>query len=100
MRISDWSSDVCSSDLFSEHHESHAASAFFPSPFEEAAILTLDGVGEWSTTTPRHGQDNHLRLTHAIRFPHSLGLLYSAFTSYTGFPVNSGEFTAIGRAHV
>lgn len=84
--------------VFADHHESHAASAFFPSPFEEAAILTLDGVGEWSTTTMGHGQGNKLRLTHEIRFPHSLGLLYSAFTYYTGFRVNSGEYKVMGLA--
>lgn len=84
--------------VFADHHESHAASAFFPSPFEEAAILTLDGVGEWSTTTMGHGKGNRLRLTHEIRFPHSLGLLYSAFTYYTGFRVNSGEYKVMGLA--
>jgi carbamoyltransferase len=84
--------------IFADHHESHAASAFFPSPFEEAAILTLDGVGEWSTTTLGYGRGNHLRLTHEIRFPHSLGLLYSAFTYYTGFLVNSGEYKVMGLA--
>jgi len=84
--------------LFTDHHESHAASAFFPSPFDEAAILTLDGVGEWATTTIGHGHGNRLRLTHEIRFPHSLGLLYSAFTYYTGFRVNSGEYKVMGLA--
>jgi len=84
--------------VFADHHESHAASAFFPSPFDDAAILTLDGVGEWSTTTLGHGQGNRLRLTHEIRFPHSLGLLYSAFTYYTGFRVNSGEYKVMGLA--
>ncbi|HEY6167024.1 MAG TPA: carbamoyltransferase [Verrucomicrobiae bacterium] len=84
--------------VFADHHESHAASAFFPSPFEEAAILTLDGVGEWSTTTLGHGRGNRIRLTHEIRFPHSLGLLYSAFTYYTGFRVNSGEYKVMGLA--
>jgi carbamoyltransferase len=83
---------------FADHHESHAASAFFPSPFEEAAILTLDGVGEWSTTTLGHGRGNRIRLTHEIRFPHSLGMLYSAFTYYTGFRVNSGEYKVMGLA--
>src|SRR5262249_16210701 len=78
--------------LFLDHHESHAASAFFPGPFEEAAILTLDGVGEWSTTTLGTGRDNRIALTHHLRFPHSLGLLYSAFTYYCGFKVNSGEY--------
>ena len=84
--------------VFTEHHESHAASAFFPSPFEEAAILTLDGVGEWATTTWGVGSGNRIQLTHELRFPHSLGLLYSAFTYYTGFKVNSGEYKVMGLA--
>jgi carbamoyltransferase len=84
--------------LFLDHHESHAASAFFPSPFEEAAILTLDGVGEWTTTSCGVGSGNRLRLTHHLRFPHSLGLLYSAFTYYCGFKVNSGEYKLMGLA--
>src|SRR5262245_61918538 len=84
--------------VFADHHESHAASAFFPSPFEEAAILTLDGVGEWSTTMLGWGHGNRLHLTHEIRFPHSLGLLYSAFTQYIGFRVNSGEYKVMGLA--
>jgi carbamoyltransferase len=84
--------------VFTDHHESHAASAFFPSPFEEAAILTLDGVGEWSTTTYGSGAGNRVRLTHQIQFPHSLGLLYSAFTYYCGFKVNSGEYKLMGLA--
>jgi len=84
--------------IFTDHHEAHAASAFFPSPFEEAAILTLDGAGEWSTTTLGHGRGNRISLTHEIRFPHSLGLLYSAFTYYTGFRVNSGEYKVMGLA--
>jgi carbamoyltransferase len=84
--------------LFCDHHESHAASAFFPSPFEDAAILTIDGVGEWSTTTLGHGRGNKVSLTHEIRFPHSVGLLYSAFTYYTGFKVNSGEYKVMGLA--
>jgi len=84
--------------VFTEHHESHAASAFFPSPFDEAAILTLDGVGEWSTSTIGFGQSNTIELTHEMRFPHSLGLLYSAFTWYTGFRVNSGEYKLMGLA--
>ena len=84
--------------LFTEHHESHAASAFFPSPFKEAAILTADGVGEWATTTIGVGEDNRIRLLHEIRFPHSLGMLYSAFTYYTGFRVNSGEYKVMGLA--
>ena len=84
--------------LFTDHHESHAASAFFPSPFDEAAILTLDGVGEWSTACYGVGRGNRIGLTHEIRFPHSLGLLYSAFTYYTGFRVNSGEYKVMGLA--
>ena len=84
--------------VFTEHHESHAASAFFPSPFEEAAILTMDGVGEWATTTYGTGRGNRVELTHEIRFPHSLGLLYSAFTYFTGFRVNSGEYKLMGLA--
>ena len=84
--------------VFTDHHESHAASAFFPSPFDEAAILTVDGVGEWSTTCMGIGRDNTIQLTHEIRFPHSLGLLYSAFTYYTGFRVNSGEYKVMGLA--
>ena len=84
--------------VFPEHHESHAASAFFPSPFDEAAILTLDGVGEWATTTIGHGKANRISLLQEIRFPHSLGLLYSAFTYYCGFKVNSGEYKLMGLA--
>lgn len=84
--------------VFIDHHESHAASAFFPSPFDEAAILTLDGVGEWSTTCSGVGRGNKIELTDEIRFPHSLGLLYSAFTYYTGFRVNSGEYKVMGLA--
>ena len=84
--------------VFTEHHESHAASAFFPSPFEEAAILTLDGVGEWATTSFGFGRGNRIELTNEIHFPHSLGLLYSAFTYYTGFRVNSGEYKLMGLA--
>ncbi len=84
--------------IFPEHHESHAASAFFPSPFDEAAILTLDGVGEWSTTTRGKGSGHQITLTDQIRFPHSLGLLYSAFTYYCGFKVNSGEYKLMGLA--
>ena len=83
---------------FTEHHESHAASAFYPSPFSEAAILTLDGVGEWATTTMGVGTGNQLSLDQEIHFPHSLGLLYSAFTYYTGFKVNSGEYKVMGLA--
>jgi carbamoyltransferase len=84
--------------VFTEHHESHAASAFFPSPFDEAAILTLDGVGEWATATYGSGRGNRIELTHELRFPHSLGLLYSAFTYFTGFKVNSGEYKLMGLA--
>tara|TARA_Y100001970_G_scaffold17661_1_gene19843 strand:- start:3973 stop:5808 length:1836 start_codon:yes stop_codon:yes gene_type:complete len=83
---------------FSEHHYSHAASAFFPSPYEEAIILTLDGVGEWATTTIAVGKNNNLKMIKEIHFPHSLGLLYSAFTYYTGFKVNSGEYKVMGLA--
>ncbi|HTR87331.1 MAG TPA: carbamoyltransferase [Reyranella sp.] len=84
--------------LFGEHHQSHAASAFFPSPFEEAAILCMDGVGEWATTSLGFGQGNKLEMLKEIHFPHSLGLLYSAFTYYTGFKVNSGEYKVMGLA--
>ena len=84
--------------FFSEHHLSHAASAFFPSPFEEAVILTADGVGEWATTTIALGKSNKLEIKKEIHFPHSLGLLYSAFTYYTGFKVNSGEYKLMGLA--
>ncbi len=84
--------------VFPSHHESHAASAFFPSPFQEAAILTLDGVGEWSTITYGTGSGNQIQLQSEQRFPHSLGLLYSAFTSYCGFRVNSGEYKLMGLA--
>jgi carbamoyltransferase len=83
---------------FANHHESHAASAFFPSPFEEAAILTLDAVGEWATSSIGLGRGNRIKLTHEMRFPHSLGMLYSAFTYYTGFQVNSGEYKLMGLA--
>jgi carbamoyltransferase len=84
--------------LFPEHHVSHAASAFYPSPFKEAAILTMDGVGEWTTTSYGIGIDNRIELYKEIKFPHSLGLLYSAFTYYTGFKVNSGEYKVMGLA--
>jgi carbamoyltransferase len=84
--------------VFCEHHESHAASAFFPSPFEEAAILTLDGVGEWATASFGHGRGHRIDLTHELHFPHSLGLLYSAFTYFCGFKVNSGEYKLMGLA--
>jgi carbamoyltransferase len=84
--------------LFGEHHESHAASAFYPSPFEQAAIVTVDGVGEWATSSIGIGRGNRIELVHELRFPHSLGLLYSAFTYYTGFKVNSGEYKVMGLA--
>ena len=84
--------------VFAEHHESHAASAFFPSPFEEAAILTFDGVGEWATASYGYGRGKHITLTNELRFPHSLGLLYSAFTYFCGFKVNSGEYKLMGLA--
>lgn len=90
----DWQSRL----LFSEHHLSHAASAFFVSPFNEAAVLTLDGVGEWATTSLAIGRDTDLSVIREIHFPHSLGLLYSAFTYYTGFKVNSGEYKVMGLA--
>jgi carbamoyltransferase len=84
--------------LYAEHHQSHAAAAFLPSPFEEAAILTVDGVGEWATATQGIGRGNHVELLREIRFPHSLGLLYSAFTYYLGFKVNSAEYKVMGAA--
>ena len=90
--------DIGEKLLFSEHHLSHAASAFFPSPFQNAAILTMDGVGEWVTTSTSVGRDNEIETLKEIHFPHSLGLLYSAFTYYTGFKVNSGEYKVMGLA--
>jgi len=84
--------------VFTEHHESHAASAFYPSPFDEAAIMTIDGVGEWATASFGVGRGNRIELSHELRFPHSLGLLYSAFTYFTGFKVNSGEYKLMGLA--
>jgi carbamoyltransferase len=84
--------------LFTEHHQAHAASAFFPSPFDEAAILTVDGVGEWATTTIGVGKGNEVTMLQELRFPHSLGLLYSAFTAYCGFRINSGEYKLMGLA--
>jgi carbamoyltransferase len=90
----DWQNKL----LFAEHHQSHAASAFFPSPFEEAAVLTMDGVGEWATTSVGIGRGSTLAMMKEIHFPHSLGLLYSAFTYYTGFKVNSGEYKVMGLA--
>ena len=89
-----WSKNI----VFTNHHESHAASAFFPSPFEEAAILTMDGVGEWDTATIGIGEGNQMKLTKALKFPHSLGLLCSAFTYFCGFKVNSGEYKLMGLA--
>ena len=90
--------DYVGNIVFPEHHESHAASAFFPSPFQEAAFITLDGVGEWSTSSFGIGKENQIELLADIQFPHSLGLLYSAFTYYTGFRVNSGEYKVMGLA--
>lgn len=84
--------------LFAEHHQSHAASAFYPSPFDEAVVLTIDGVGEWATTSVAMGSGNNLKVIKELHFPHSLGLLYSAFTYYTGFKVNSGEYKLMGLA--
>src|SRR5262249_52511611 len=84
--------------LFSEHHMSHAASAFLCSPFEEAAILTVDGVGEWTTASMGTGKGNSIHLASEIRFPHSLGLLYSVFTAFLGFEVNEGEYKVMGMA--
>ena len=100
-----WISDLIKKELayegkiiYPEHHESHAASAFFPSPFKRAAFLTMDGVGEWTTTSFGVGCDNKIEINSEIHFPHSLGLLYSAFTYYTGFKVNSGEYKVMGLA--
>lgn len=100
-----WISDLIRNELdfegkllFPEHHESHAASAFFPSPFEKAAVLTMDGVGEWATSSIGYGEGNKLTLLKELHFPHSLGLLYSAFTYFTGFRVNSGEYKLMGLA--
>ena len=90
----DWNAKL----LFAEHHQSHAASAFYPSPFRDAVVLTMDGVGEWATTSVGIGHGNELEMTREIHFPHSLGLLYSAFTYYTGFKVNSGEYKVMGLA--
>ncbi len=90
--------DLASRLLFAEHHQSHAASAFFPSPFEEAAVLTIDGVGEWATTSVGVGRGHELTMLKELHFPHSLGLLYSALTYYTGFKVNSGEYKVMGLA--
>ncbi len=90
----DWQSKL----LFAEHHQSHAASAFYPSPFDNAVVLTMDGVGEWATTSVAMGSNNNLEVIEELHFPHSLGLLYSAFTYYTGFKVNSGEYKLMGLA--
>jgi len=90
--------DATNKLLFAEHHQSHAASAFYPSPFKDAAVLTLDGVGEWATSSVSYGYENKLKVTRELHFPHSLGLLYSAFTSYIGFKVNSGEYKLMGLA--
>lgn len=99
MKISDLSkTDIFNKLMFAEHHQSHAASAFYPSPFEDAAILTIDGVGEWVTTSLAYGKDNSIEFIKEIHFPHSLGLLYSAFTFYAGFKVNSGEYKLMGLA--
>ncbi|MFT7421157.1 MAG: carbamoyltransferase, partial [Arcticibacterium sp.] len=84
--------------LFPEHHLSHAASAFYPSPYEEAAIMTLDGVGEWATASIGHGKGKEISILKELKFPHSLGLLYSAFTYFNGFKVNSGEYKLMGLA--
>jgi len=94
MKDFDWENRL----LFAEHHQSHAASAFYPSPFEDAVILTMDGVGEWATTSLGRGEGNDMTMLREIHFPHSLGLLYSAFTYYTGFKVNSGEYKVMGLA--
>src|SRR5450759_1621586 len=88
----DWKNKL----LFCEHHMSHAASAFYPSPYDEAVVLTMDGVGEWATTSAAMGSGKNLEVFQEIHFPHSLGLLYSAFTYYTGFKVNSGEYKVMG----
>ena len=84
--------------LFGFHHHSHAASAYYPSPFERAAVLVMDGVGEWATTSYGVAKGHELKLTNEIRFPHSLGMLYSAFTYYLGFKVNDGEYKVMGMA--
>lgn len=95
---SDFKKNITPKILFAEHHQSHAASCFFPSPFQEAAVLTMDGVGEWTTTSIAHGIDNQINFLQEIQFPHSLGLFYSAFTYYLGFKVNSGEYKVMGLA--
>ena len=98
LKLNDKNFDNIDKIYFSEHHYSHAASAFFPSPFKDAIVLTLDGVGEWATTTVAEGSGNKLNLLKEIHFPHSIGLLYSAFTYYTGFKINSGEYKVMGLA--
>ena len=98
LKLNDKNFDDIDKIYFSEHHYSHAASAFFPSPFKDAIVLTLDGVGEWATTTVAEGSGNKLNLLKEIHFPHSIGLLYSAFTYYTGFKINSGEYKVMGLA--
>ena len=98
LKLNDKNFNDISKIQFSEHHYSHAASAFYPSPFKEAVILTLDGVGEWATTTLANGSENEINIFKEIHFPHSIGLLYSAFTYYTGFKVNSGEYKVMGLA--
>lgn len=98
LRTLDATFDARTRLLFTEHHFGHAASAFFPSPFDEALVLTMDGVGEWATTSVAHGSGSDLKILKELHFPHSLGLLYSAFTYYTGFKVNSGEYKVMGLA--
>ena len=97
-RIKEFNAKTRDKLMFGEHHQSHAASAFYPSPFEEAAVLTIDGVGEWTTTSLAFGKGNKIDILKEIHFPHSLGLLYSSFTYYTGFKVNSGEYKLMGLA--
>ncbi|WP_373073606.1 carbamoyltransferase [Sulfurimonas sp.] len=96
--LKSFKSKIIEKFMFGEHHQSHASSAFYPSPYEEAAILTIDGVGEWATTSIAYGKNNKIEFLKEIHFPHSLGLLYSAFTYYTGFKVNSGEYKVMGLA--
>ncbi len=97
-KISELKTKISNKLLFSEHHQSHGASAFFPSPFEDSAVLNMDGVGEWVTTSIAYGKENQIKFLKEIHFPHSIGLLYSAFTYYTGFKVNSGEYKLMGLA--
>ena len=96
--LKNFKKDITQKLMFAEHHQSHASSAFYPSPFSEAAILTIDGVGEWTTTSLAYGENNKMSFLSEIQFPHSLGLLYSAFTYYLGFKVNSGEYKIMGLA--